>query len=127
MLSGWGARLGAAIRSSGLSRDEIASAISREKSALSHYVAERRNPDVGTLAKLCITLGISADWLLGVGAEIDVAEASATYGEAQLEQARREIRTLRDRLAKIAKALDDPVAGDGAVGNPPKAGRRKLR
>jgi transcriptional regulator with XRE-family HTH domain len=120
-------KLGELLDRESMTQAALARLVNRSRSAVSEWKAGRSEPDLETTAKICVAFDVSADWLLGISAEADVAEASAPYGEAQLEQARREIRALRDRLSKIAQALDNSAAGGGAGGSPPKRGRRKLR
>ncbi|MEO8277409.1 MAG: helix-turn-helix transcriptional regulator [Thermoanaerobaculia bacterium] len=45
---------------------ELARALNLSPSALNNYLSGRRSPDPDTLARICRTLEVSADWMLGL-------------------------------------------------------------
>ena len=53
-----------AIETSGRSKTEIAEAIGVAKATVSQYISGRIQPTLGTLAKLCKFLDVSADEIL---------------------------------------------------------------
>jgi transcriptional regulator with XRE-family HTH domain len=53
-----------AIETSGKSKTEIAAAIGVARATVSQYISGRIQPSLGTLAKLCKFLNISADEIL---------------------------------------------------------------
>lgn len=59
-------RIAREIRASGMSQREIASSIRVHPSAITQYLNGRSAPALDTLARLCVTLDVSADYLLGI-------------------------------------------------------------
>lgn len=50
----------------GLSQTQLADRAGAVASAVSHWETGRRTPDADNLRCLCVALGVSADWLLGL-------------------------------------------------------------
>ena len=59
-------RIAKEIKASGMSQREIANGIHVHPSAITQYLNGRSAPALDTLAKLCVLLDISADYLLGI-------------------------------------------------------------
>lgn len=64
MLYGFSERLEEAFLASGMSKVEFARKIGRERKMTYEYLNGTTPPDTFTLAKICIALHVSADWLL---------------------------------------------------------------
>jgi transcriptional regulator with XRE-family HTH domain len=62
--NGYLERLNKAYASSSLGATEIGKLIGRDRKAIYGYLHGDTTPDVLTLARLCVALNISADWLL---------------------------------------------------------------
>ena len=59
-------RIAKEIETSGLKQCEIAKAINVHPTAITQYLSGRSAPALDTLAKLCLLLDVSADYLLGI-------------------------------------------------------------
>lgn len=59
-------RIAKEIRASGMSQREIADRIHVHPSAITQYLNGRSAPALDTLARLCLALDVSADYLLGI-------------------------------------------------------------
>ena len=59
-------RIAREIEMSGMKQCEIAKAINVHPSAITQYLNGRSAPALDTLAKLCVLLDVSADYLLGI-------------------------------------------------------------
>jgi transcriptional regulator with XRE-family HTH domain len=59
-------RLSEAIHASGLPTPQICDAVGIERKSLYSWKAGHSAPDAIRLAKLCVLLHVSADWLLGI-------------------------------------------------------------
>ena len=64
-----GARLREARIKAGLTQQQLADKAGVPVTTLSRYENGRIEPEVGTCARLCRTLHVSADWLLGLAEE----------------------------------------------------------
>ena len=60
------ARIANEIVSSGMRQVDIAEKLHVHPSAISQYLSGRSAPALDTLAKLCVVLDVSADYLLGI-------------------------------------------------------------
>lgn len=63
-LYGFSERLEEAFLASGMSKKEFAEKIGKERKAVYLYLDGTTPPDTFTLAKICVVLKVSADWLL---------------------------------------------------------------
>lgn len=81
-----GTRLRAARNSKSLTQAALADAMGISQPAYFQYESGKRVPNAQMIVKLCNTLGVSADYLLG----LDVRESSLSDDEARL------IRDFRD-------------------------------
>jgi transcriptional regulator with XRE-family HTH domain len=83
----------------GRNQSDLARELHRSRSAITQWKNGKTEPDLGTLADLCRTLGISADWLLGlpIGGPnaVQVDELNAKLAQLEAENAR-----LRSELAQ---------------------------
>ena len=59
-------RIAFEIKTSGISQCEIARKIGVHPTAITQYLSGRSAPALDTLAKLCVVLDISADYVLGI-------------------------------------------------------------
>ena len=60
------ARIAKEIIDSGMKQCDIAKAINVHPTAITQYLSGRSAPALDTLAKLCVLLDVSADYLLGI-------------------------------------------------------------
>lgn len=60
-------RLRQAIKNSGIEQKEIARLVGVSPQTISKYMRKDIFPALDTLAKLCVVLEVSADYILGVG------------------------------------------------------------
>ena len=92
-MDGLGERLKNRIRALGLTEAEVARRAGLSEARFAHYTRDRREPDYGTLVRICRLLATTPDVLLDF-------EASSGDDEAA---------SLRDRLQAIAMTMDEPV------------------
>ena len=59
-------RIAKEIADSGMKQCDIAKAINVHPTAITQYLSGRSAPALDTLAKLCVLLDVSADYLLGI-------------------------------------------------------------
>lgn len=90
-MQGFGDRLRAHAKGLGLSDSEIARRLGLSQNRYSHYVNDKREPDLATLAKICRTLGTTPDAVLG----FTPSPAIASEEDA-----------LRRRIQAAAQAMD---------------------
>jgi transcriptional regulator with XRE-family HTH domain len=65
-VTGLGARIRSAREAAGLSQPELARRVGTSQSQIWSWEAERKMPRLDSLALVATTLGVSADWLLGI-------------------------------------------------------------
>ncbi len=81
--SSWGERLRARGRELGLSDSEVARRVGMTQRRYSSYVNMTREPNFGDLLRICAGLGLTPDWVLGVG-PIEPADDAARRALAAL-------------------------------------------
>jgi transcriptional regulator with XRE-family HTH domain len=86
---------------------DLASRVDKSVPTVSLYMSGGRRPPPETLVKLCVAVGVSADWLLGlrpspIGAAAEVAEQAGDYDEAS----RIPPRQVRAALKKLDEARE---------------------
>lgn len=67
-LAGIGDRIREAREALGWQQQELGTRLGLLPSAVAHWEAGRRIPDASSIVKLCRSLGVEADWLLGLDA-----------------------------------------------------------
>lgn len=65
MANDFGNRLKQAIRLSGIKQRDLAEQTGLTEAAISRYISGTRSPNLNQFRKLCGTLNVSADWLMG--------------------------------------------------------------
>ena len=60
-----GARLSALAAQRGLSQEALASVLGADSSTVSRWICGRQTPSVEAVVKICVSLDVSPDWLLG--------------------------------------------------------------
>jgi transcriptional regulator with XRE-family HTH domain len=107
-MQGFGDRLRARAKELGLSDSEVARRLGLSQNRYSHYVNDKREPDLATLAKICRALATTPDAVLG-------------FTETQLVSSEADV--LNQRIMAAAQAMELPtlkVAGavmDALVAN----------
>jgi transcriptional regulator with XRE-family HTH domain len=116
----WADRLKLAAKEKGLSQAELAAAVDKSPPAINQYMSGERRPPPETIVKLCVAVGVSADWLLGVPPQPSVpgdlaAQAVRKLGEALallgsdpavIDDTEQRLR----RLASSAESVHEPAA-----------------
>ncbi len=77
VVAGFAGRLGMALEQKRFSQSQLAAALGVSRSTVTGWMRYGKLPDGGLLAKLCDTLGCSADWLLGLKTHIEKQDASS--------------------------------------------------
>ncbi len=90
-MDGLGERLKNRIRTLGLTDAEVARRAGLSETRFAHYVRDRREPDFGTLVRICRLLATTPNVLLAFDALPDADEAAV----------------LRDRLLTVALTMDE--------------------
>lgn len=62
-----GSRLRQAIELKGITQKQLCDATGIAEASMSRYISGKRQPSTEVVIALCKELGVSADWLLGVG------------------------------------------------------------
>lgn len=105
--SGWGERLRARGRELGLSDSEVARRIGMTQRRYSSYVNMTREPNFGDLLRICGGLGITPDWVLGVG-QVEPADDAARRALAALTRMPAAHRTLAVAALEGMAACPEP-------------------
>lgn len=125
-MQGFGDRLRAHAKGLGLSDSEIARRLGLSQNRYSHYVNDKREPDLATLAKICRTLGTTPDAVLGFTPSPAIAsEEDALRRRIQAAAHAMDLSTL-----KVASVVMDALVAnqhDGDNGVSLQKRRRKSR
>jgi transcriptional regulator with XRE-family HTH domain len=119
MTQGIGEKLRARARELALTDAEVARRLGLAQSRYAHYVSGTREPDFRTLQRICKTLGVSPDYLLGFCEETDqlTSEQEILQTRAMLAlrvMGVRDLRLAADLLDVIAQRQDVEKSASGA-------------
>ena len=116
----WGDRLRERARALGLSDSEVARRVGMTQRRYSSYVNMSREPNFDDLLRICAGLGVTPDWVLGVGrpeeSEDGLRRAGLALGRMSAGQ----------RLLALG-ALEGMAEAAGREGSAPPVGRSSRR
>ena len=99
--------------SQGVNQAGLAQSLGIGQSSVSMYLRGDRIPSLEVFHKMCNTLGVSADWLLGLS---DVRTASASSGDGGIvDKWRRKADAAERKLDKVNEALGKIIEGTKAL------------
>ena len=81
-----GSRLKEARKKLGYTQADLAERLGISKAAISLYESEKRNPNLEILIEMIYLLGVSADYLLGFDAIVEIKETSTPQFAALTEE-----------------------------------------
>lgn len=105
-MKGFGGRLRARAKELGLSNSEVARRLGLRQARYSNYVNDDREPDLSTLVRICQTLHISADQLLGIAAP---AENESSTDQA-IQRVSAVVQTLGPSTVEMVAVMLEAIA-----------------
>lgn len=111
-MSTFGERLTQARKDKGLSQKDFAEALGITATRLNYWEKDKREPDIPFLHKICKTLNINGDWLIGFMEKTEEVSTQLTPHEQKVINAYRNQSNMHEAVDRLLGVEPEPDQHD---------------